>query len=250
MRSTFLAKAAAVGMALLATSACGADTGKAAAARTADEVKAEVAERLGVKVEDIQPSPLPGVYEVVSGTDVGYVSEDGRYYIDGDIFDMQTKDNLTEGRRTAGRAALLKDIKDSDAIVFAPGQVRYTLDVFTDIDCTYCRRLHSQIDQYNNLGIKVRYLMYPRSGPGTPAWQQAQAVWCSADRKDALTRAKRGERIAAKACKDPVAQHYALGEELGVRGTPGIFTEQGEYISGYLPPAKMLQHLESLGDKG
>jgi len=250
MRLTSLAMAAVVGMTLVATTACGADTGKAAAQPGEAEVKAAVAERLGIKVEDIQPAPIPGLYEVVSGTDVGYVSQDGRFYVDGDVFDMQTRRNLTDQRRKAGRVALLKGIEDGDTIVFAPKDAKYTLSVFTDVDCTYCRKLHSQIDQFNSLGIKVRYLMYPRSGPGSPAWQQAQAVWCSADRKDALTRAKRGEHIEAKSCKDSVAKQYALGEELGVRGTPGIFTEDGEYIAGYMPPAQLLQHLTSLDDKG
>jgi thiol:disulfide interchange protein DsbC len=250
MRLTSLAMVAVIGLTLLSTSACGADNGKAAARPNEAEVKAAVAERLGIKVEDIQPSPVPGLYEVVSGTDVGYVSADGRFYVDGDVFDMQTRRNLTDQRRKEGRVALLKGIQDSDAIVFAPKDARYTLDVFTDVDCTYCRKLHSQIDQFNSLGIKVRYLMFPRSGPGSPAWQQAQAVWCSADRRDALTRAKRGEHIEAKACKDSIAKQYALGEELGVRGTPGIFTEDGEYIAGYMPPAQLLQHLKSLDDKG
>lgn len=250
MRLTSLAMAAVIGLALLSTSACGADNGKAAAGPDEAAVKAAVAERLGVKVEDIRPAPVPGLYEVVSGTDVGYVSADGRFYVDGDVFDMQTRRNLTDQRRKEGRVALLKGIQDSDAIVFGPKDAKYTLDVFTDVDCTYCRKLHSQIDQFNSLGIKVRYLMFPRSGPGSPAWQQAQAVWCSADRRDALTRAKRGEHVEAKACKDTIAKQYALGEELGVRGTPGIFTEEGEYIAGYMPPAQLLQHLKSLDDRG
>ena len=250
MRLTSLAMVAVIGLTLLSTSACGADAGKAPAKPDEAAVKAAVAERLGIKVEDIQPSPVPGLYEVVSGTDVGYVSADGRFYVDGDVFDMQTRRNLTDQRRKEGRVALLKGIQDSDTIVFAPKDAKYTLDVFTDVDCTYCRKLHAQIDQFNSLGIKVRYLMFPRSGPGSPAWQQAQAVWCSADRRDALTRAKRGEHVEAKPCKDSIAKQYALGEELGVRGTPGIFTEDGEYIAGYMPPAQLLQHLKTLDDRG
>ena len=250
MRSNSLVLAAAACLILLSTSACGADAGKAAPDKSAAEVKAGIAERLGVDVGDIRPSAIPGLFEVVSGTEVGYVSEDGRYYVDGDVFDMQTRENLTDKRRQAGRAALIEGIKDSDAIVFSPKEVKYTIDVFTDVDCTYCRKLHAEIEQFNSLGIKVRYLMYPRSGPGTAAWQQAQAVWCSADRKDALTRAKRGEHIEAKACKDPVAEQFRLGQELGVRGTPGIFTAKGDYVAGYMPAPRLLQHLKSLDNPG
>jgi thiol:disulfide interchange protein DsbC len=100
-----------------------------------------------------------------------------------------------------------------------------------DIDCTYCRRL-PEISELNRLGIRVRYLMYPRNGPGTEAWRKAEAVWCSADRHDALTRAKRGETIKPGKCETPIAAHYALGQRLGIQGTPGIITDRGEYLAG------------------
>jgi thiol:disulfide interchange protein DsbC len=208
------------------------------------DLRAEIARRLEVKPEAIRPSQIPGLYEVRSGTEVGYVSIDGRYYVDGDVFDMQTRDNLTERVRQQGRLALLAQVSDADAIVFAPrGAVRHTLTVFTDIDCAYCRRMHQEMVELNRLGIRVRYLMYPRSGPDTASWNKAVAVWCSADRRDALTRAKRGESLKAPRCETPVAEHYALGRELGIRGTPGIITDQGEYVAGYMPAARLLEYL-------
>lgn len=214
------------------------------------DVRAEIARRLDVKVEDVQPSPIQGLYEVRSGADVGYVSTDGRFYVDGDIFDIQSKDNLTESRREKGRLELLARVADADAIVFSPkGAVRHSLTVFTDVDCAYCRRLHQEIDELNRLGIRVRYLMYPRSGPDTESWRKAEAVWCSADRRDALTRAKRGEAVKSANCATPVAAQFALGRELGIHGTPGIFTDRGEYLAGYLPAAQLAQYLEAPSTK-
>ncbi len=211
------------------------------------DARAEIARRLEVKLEDVRPSPVAGLYEVRSGAEVGYVSLDGGFYLDGDIFDMKSKENLTEHSRQTGRLNLLAGVADADAIVFAPrGPVRYSLTVFTDVDCAYCRRFHQDMDELNRLGIRVRYLMYPRSGPDTESWRKAEAVWCSADRRDALTRAKRGEVIKAPACKTPVAEQYALGRELGIRGTPGMFTDKGEYIAGYLPAAQLAEHLSTL----
>lgn len=208
------------------------------------DVRAEIARRLEVKPEEIQPSPIPGLYEIRSGTEVGYVSVDGRFYVDGDIFNMETKDNLTEGRRQQGRLDLLSKVSDADAIIFAPkGPVRHSLTVFTDIDCTFCRRLHLEMAELNRLGIRVRYLMYPRSGPDTESWHKAEAVWCSADRRDALTRAKRGENVKAPHCKAPIAEQYALGREIGIRGTPGLITDKGEYLAGYMPAARLLEYL-------
>lgn len=221
----------------------------AAANAPSTDVRAAIAERLDVKPEDIRPSPVPGLFEVVSGTEVGYVSADGRFYIDGDVFDMATRANLTEERRRSGRAALLKGIHDEDTIVFAPKGYKYTVNVFTDVDCGYCRKLHAEITELNRLGVKVRYLMYPRNGPGTEAWKKAEAVWCSDNRNDALTRAKRGEAVSARACDTPVATQYALGQEVGIRGTPGIVTDRGDYIAGYMPAPRLVEHLKSLADK-
>jgi thiol:disulfide interchange protein DsbC len=249
MRFPLLAATAVLGVALVAASACGADVAKTADAAKTD-IRATIAKRLDIKLEDIKPSPVPGLYEVASAGEVGYVSEDGRFYIDGDVYDMESHANLTEDRRSAGRAALLKGVRDEDVVVFAPRDYQYTIDVFTDMDCTYCRKLHSEIQELNRLGVRVRYLMYPRAGPGSVSWKKAEAVMCSADRNDALTRAKRGEEITAKPCTNPVAKEYELGRDLGIRGTPGIFTEQGDYITGYLPAAKLVEHLKELQDKG
>ncbi len=229
-----------VAMLTLAASAASAPPPSAA------DVRAEIARRLDVKPEDVKPSPVAGLYEIRSGAEVGYVSFDGRFYVDGDVFDMNSKANLTEKVRQEGRLDLMAQISDDDAIIFAPaGPVRHTLTVFTDIDCTYCRRMHQEIGELNRLGIRVRYVFYPRSGPDTESWRKAEAVWCSADRRDALTRAKRGETIQSKPCKSPVAEQYALGRQLGIHGTPGIVTDRGEYLAGYLPAASMAEYLEA-----
>ncbi len=218
----------------------------AATPAAAPDVRAEIARRLDVPLEDVRQSPIDGLYEVVSGPDVGYVSKDGRFYVDGDVFDMTSRHNLTEDRRKAGRLALLAGVDDADAIVFSPtGPVRHTLTVFTDIDCTYCRRLHQEIAEFNRLGIRVRYLMFPRNGPDTDAWRKAESVWCSPDRRDALTRAKRGEKLKAGRCDTPIAAQYELGRKLGVQGTPGIFTDSGEYLAGYMPAASMAEYLSA-----
>ncbi|MGH8222331.1 MAG: DsbC family protein [Woeseiaceae bacterium] len=210
------------------------------------DIRAEIARRLEIRPEDVRPSPIEGLYEVISGAEVGYVSDDGRFYVDGDVFDMDSRDNLTEERRRQGRLRLLAGVDDKDAIVFAPkGAVRHSLTVFTDIDCTYCRRMHQEIAEFNRLGIRVRYLAFPRNGPGTDSWRKAEAVWCSADRREALTRAKRGEEVESRKCATPVAAQYELGRKMGLQGTPGIITDKGEYLAGYMPAESMAQYLST-----
>jgi thiol:disulfide interchange protein DsbC len=209
-----------------------------------DDLRAQIAKRLEIKVEDVRPSPVAGLYEVRSGTEVGYVSSDGRYYVDGDVFDMTSKQNLTEDVRRKGRLEILASIKDQDAIIFAPkAAAQHTVTVFTDVDCVHCRRMHTEIAELNRLGIRVRYLMFPRGGPGSDAWAKAETVWCSADRRDALTRAKKGEKLQAGRCETPIAAQYELGRQLGVNGTPGIFTDTGEYLPGYASAAYLAAYL-------
>lgn len=212
--------------------------------------KAQLADMLpGVTQEQVSDSPINGIYEVAIGTKVAYVSDDGRYLMQGELFDLDSNENLTEQRRSAARVALLANLDDSQMIVFKPKQqpAKHSVMVFTDIDCVYCRRLHSEIEQINELGIEVRYAFYPRSGPGTVSWQKAGNVWCAKDRNEALTRAKAGADVAAEKCEGtPVQSQYDLGQLAGVRGTPAIFTLSGEQIGGYLPAEAMLARLEAL----
>ena len=209
------------------------------------DIRAQIAKRLDIKLEDVRPSPIPGLFEVRSGAEVGYVSADGRYYLDGDVFEMDSKHNLTEDTRKKGRLVLLAGVKDEDAIIFAPnGPAKHTVTVFTDVDCVHCRHMHSEIGELNRLGIRVRYLMFPRGGPDTESWYKAVSVWCSADRKDALTRAKKGETLPPGKCDSPVAAQYELGRQLGISGTPGIVTETGEFLAGYASAAYLAAYLE------
>jgi len=214
-----------------------------------EDIRVQLAKKLpGAKPEDVRAAPIPGMYEISFGSSTAYISADGKYLISGDLYEIATKTNLTEGRRTEGRIKGLATLKDADTIVFASTTpVKHTITVFTDMDCGYCRKLHSEMAEINKLGIRVRYAAYPRSGPGTDSWAKAEGVWCAKDRHDALTRAKLGENVAAAKCgTTPVASQYKLGEDMGVNGTPAIFTESGNYIGGYLPPQKLAAYLDEL----
>jgi thiol:disulfide interchange protein DsbC len=139
---------------------------------------------------------------------------------------------------------LIEAVPENQMVIFSPPQPKYTVTVFTDVDCAYCRELHRQIADYNRLGVRVRYVFFPRTGPNTESWFKAEQVWCSADRKAALTRAKLGQALDAKPCNNtPVAQEYALAKAIGLDGTPGIIAANGALIGGYLPPSAMIEEL-------
>jgi thiol:disulfide interchange protein DsbC len=200
----------------------------------------------GSKLEDLRPSPIAGIYEFMQGAEISYLTADGKYFIDGNVYDMKSRDNLTEELRTHARVALISAVPESEMLIFSPPNPKYTITVFTDVDCAYCRKLHSQMSELNRLGIRVRYMFFPRTGPGTESWKKAEVVWCSANRNEALTRAKAGATLDMnKICAPtPVRREYELGESIGVRGTPAIITESGEYISGYMEPRELLDQLK------
>lgn len=195
--------------------------------------------------EDVNKSPIDGWYTIHKGSIVAYISGDGRYLMQGDLIDLELQTNLTENVRNEGRRDLIAKLSDEQTIVFTPKDVKHSIAVFTDIDCTYCRRLHSQIDQYLALGIEIRYLMYPRSGPASPAWNKAEDVWCSADRQNALTMAKLDRDFPTAQCDaSMVHDHYDMGQDVGLSGTPAIVLEDGTLIGGYLPPDELFAALE------
>jgi len=206
------------------------------------EIRKSLAEAVpGGKPDSVRKSSVPGLYEAVYGTQVFYITRDGNFIIQGDIHDIRLGRNLSEQIRKKLRLKILQPFGKDEMIIFSPekGTRRHTITVFTDIDCSYCRKLHNEIESYNFLGIEVRYLFFPRSGVGTPSYNKAVTVWCSKDRQDALTRAKFGEKLPGKDCVNPVHKHMRAGEALGITGTPTIVLSDGRKLPGYVPAQRL-----------
>jgi thiol:disulfide interchange protein DsbC len=193
-------------------------------AQAGDEVAAinKVLQHLipGQTPDRIAESVIPGLYVVSYGPDVLYITKDGRYVLEGDLLNTQTRQNLTEAIRSTARLKLLSAVDPKTMIIYAPKKVKHTVTVFTDVDCAFCRKLHSQIADYNKYGIAIRYLAFPRSGVNTASYYKAVSVWCAPDRKAALTRAKLGKPMKRRSCDNPVRQQMALADKLGVDATP------------------------------
>lgn len=195
----------------------------------------------GMAIDAITATQHGGLYEVVVGSEVFYVTADGRYMLNGDLIDLKSQKNLSETRRNGMRKQLLDTVAEKDMIIYGPASARHTITVFTDIDCGYCRKLHSEIDSYLQLGFRVRYLAYPRAGIGSDSYHKAVSVWCAKDRNQALTQAKAGASPETRQCDNPVAEEFSLGERMGVRGTPTIVLEDGRVIPGYVPAGRLLK---------
>jgi thiol:disulfide interchange protein DsbC len=189
-----------------------------------------------VKIDRIGPAPVPGFREVVVGGQVVYVTDDGKYLMQGSLIDVASKESMGEAAMAGLRQELLATVPDADKIVFAPAAPEYTVTVFTDVECGYCRRFHESIAEYNRAGIAVEYLAFPRMGPGSEDFEKMVSVWCAADRRRAMTDAKADRPVPDKDCNNPVAMHYSLGQRAGLTGTPMILGHDGRQLGGYLPP--------------
>ena len=202
------------------------------------------------EIQAVDKTPLPGLYQVVASGQVVYVSGDGRYMLQGNAYDLKTHDDLSDARMDQLRRDALAKIPASQMLRFAPSKPKYTVTVFTDVDCPYCREFHSHIAEYNKAGIAVDYLFWPRTGLHTPSAAKAVSVWCAADRKAAFTRAKLGVDPKPATCANPVARDFELGLDLGVDGTPTIVAGNGAVIGGYADPQELLERLREVHAPG
>ena len=240
----------------IATICCSMIAFSSAIAVEMEELKSRLAAEVAkvqpqFKIESIKKSKMPGVYKVqiTDGGPLLYMEEGGKYFFTGTLYEIQKSSgvaNLTELDKTAGRKSLVKTFKPEEMIVFtpkAPVKVKSVINVFTDVDCYYCQKLHQEVPEMNALGIEVRYLAYPRAGEGSATYKKLVSAWCSDDPQDAITRLKSKQTIPNKTCENPVSQQFALGKRLGVTGTPAIILEDGQLIPGYKPAKAMASQL-------
>jgi len=193
--------------------------------------------------EQVSKTPIEGLYQIVLGGQIVYVSNDGRYLLQGEMLDVETRQNLTQSVLDKVRKQAIGKISEDQMIIFKSKNEKHKLTIFSDIDCGYCRKLHAEISDYLKQGITVRYLFMPRSGVNTPSYHKAVSVWCADNRNEALTNAKLGQSTGNKTCDNPVVEHMKVAELLAISGTPAIITESGRLIPGYVPADKILLYL-------
>ncbi len=216
------------------------------------EFRAALSARLpDIKINSVVRSPVEGVYEVISSGQIYYVSEDARFVMDGELIDLQSRVNLTTERLGSIHIGLINAMDESDMLIYEPegksgsADEERSITVFTDTSCGYCRKLHEEMDTLLDSGIRVRYLLFPRAGLGSPAHQNLQSVWCADDPQDAMDIAKSGGRIDNKTCSNPIESHMALAEQVGLRGTPLIYLDTGQQIPGYRSAKELIEMVKA-----
>ncbi len=221
-----------------------------AAQDTGDEAKLRAAllERMpDLVVDSISPTVLPGIYELISEAQVYYLSPDGKFMLDGSIIDLENRVNLSDQRRGSLQLSLINEMPEEQMVVFnnETNDADRWITVFTDSDCGFCQKLHREIDDITEAGIRVRYLLFPRAGMQSASFDELQSVWCSADQQEAMTVAKSGGRVDSAVCENPIQSHVDLANRVGLRGTPLIYLDDGTKIPGYRPAAELVRMIES-----
>ncbi|TRX54552.1 bifunctional protein-disulfide isomerase/oxidoreductase DsbC [Thalassomonas sp. M1454] len=220
-----------------------------AANDTDAKIKANFA-KLGLQAESINPSKMDNLFEVFTSQGLFYTNADGSFLIQGKLYEITDGgvSSLTEESLAKVRVNGMETFKDN-MIVFPAEKEKYQVTVFTDLTCGYCRKLHNQMAEYNDMGITVRYLAFPRGGLASQSYNDMRSVWCSADQQTAMTNAKAGAQVAQKICTAPVAEQYDFGRKIGVTGTPAIMLDDGMMIPGYQTPEQMQKILQSYSTK-
>jgi thiol:disulfide interchange protein DsbC len=198
------------------------------------------------QLQTIAPMPIAGLYQAVVDGQVLYLTADGRYVIQGDAYDIKTRTPLNNLTLDRLRREAIAKLQPRQMVRYAPAHPKYTVTVFTDVDCPYCRAFHANMAAINQLGIAVDYLFWPRTGLGTPSAQKAVDVWCAGDRKAAMTRAFEGQTPQDASCASPVKHDFNLGVSLGVNGTPTIIADNGVVLGGYVTPLELLRRVRQV----
>jgi thiol:disulfide interchange protein DsbC len=222
----------------------------------ADELKNKLSAMLGLEINKINPSAMPGLVELITNQGLFYASADGKFFIQGKLYGLgRTVTNYSEESLAQVRVEGMDTFSDA-MIVYPAKNEKHVITVFTDITCGYCRKMHEQMSDYNDKGITVRYLAYPRSGIKDRSGQYSEgfkdlrSIWCHENPEEALTKAKMGSNVAQRICDKPIEDEFNFGRQVGVNGTPAIILEGGMMVPGYKEPEALLNIIEQMKAAG
>ncbi|MGS0694333.1 bifunctional protein-disulfide isomerase/oxidoreductase DsbC [Shewanella sp. 0m-4] len=225
-----------------------APAGFAASNSAGDEtaaLKQKLSDTLSVEVISIKQSPISELYEAFTDRGVLYITKDGSKLFHGNLYDLNKgMKNLTEAAMAGPRVGMMKPLEEN-MLVYKAKNEKNVVTIFTDVSCGYCRKLHNEMQEYNDLGITVRYLAFPRAGIPSANADEMESVWCAADPLKAMGAAKNGKAVKQASCDAKIKEQYELGQAFGINGTPAIILEDGTLIPGYQPPKALLRTLES-----
>ena len=195
-------------------------------------------------VDQVNKSPIPGLYEVVTGDHIYYTDESVQYLIDGSLFDLKARSNLTEARSRTLFAVDFDKLPLELAVKKVKGKGTRKMAYFTDPNCGYCKKLEQELKSIDDVTLYI--FLYPIFQGSE---EKTQAVWCSKDRVKAWSDLMLdGIQPAAGKCDTPTVQVKQLGAKLKVNGTPALIFTDGVLVPGFLPAAQLEQALKTASD--
>jgi len=195
----------------------------------------------GVKVDGVRKAGALNLYEVQIGGDLLYTDEKASYLINGDIFDLKAKKNLTDERKQKLSQIQFSDLPLDLAVKQVKGNGKRVVATFEDPNCSYCRKLAKELQGMNNVTIYT--FLYPILSPDST--EKAKNLWCASDRAKAWNDLMiDGKQPASANCDHPTSKVVAFGQKLNIRGTPTIFFADGSRAPGYMPAVALEKALD------
>lgn len=210
------------------------------------------------KITSVTKAPMGNLYQVVMGTNLAYVDPDTKYFLFGHIYDMANQHDLTQDSIDELSKINFAKLPLDQAIKVVKGNGgngQRVFAVFTDPECPYCRQMEQNLNEVDNYTMYV--FLFPIAELHPAARAKAAAIWCSADRAKAFhtmliegrveqTGAIKGaasgvnstntEDTAKGECEgNPLDAIQALGQSLGVQGTPTLIHKNGRRAPGAMP---------------
>ena len=199
-------------------------------------------EKIGATNVRLSESPLPGFRLATSNEGIVHISENGQYVVQGNFNVLELKNGKATDITHKAQMTSLNALSN-EMIIYPAKQEKHVVTVFMDITCHYCHILFENVKAYNEEGITLRFLAFPRAGVNTQTAKQMEAIWQAKDRMKALEDAEAGNLPKELKTPNLVKKHYELGIQFGVTGTPYMVTDKGEVIGGYVPAKELAKML-------
>lgn len=200
---------------------------------------------------EIAPAPILGLFQIAVGTQIYYLSADGRYLLRGELLDLKEGVNISETHKKSLRKVVLQDIPLKDLIVFKPAiETLHSVVIFSNLNCSYCRSVYEDIPKFLQLGVEVRLAPFIHAPRNSQAHKKITEVWCSPDRKTALERNYREQKTVPAFCDDSFLEDdYIIALKLGISAIPTYVLEDGELLNGYIAPEALIKILRHKDEK-
>lgn len=202
------------------------------------DIRKAVASLLGadITVNAVRKLGALGLYEIQIGNDILYSDEKGSYLLQGEIYDVKAKRNLTDDRKSKLSQIKFSDLPLSLAVKTVRGNGKRVFATFEDPNCGYCKKLAK--DMAGVTDVTIYTFLYPILSPDSA--EKSEAIWCAPNRAKAwYDWMVNGAAAKPANCDNVIDKVMALGRKLNVRGTPTIFLANGERIPGAVPAAQL-----------